>query len=302
MTNESLVEDYGYPYNLQLALDLLPEHVEFEPRLIDTLVQILDAVAELNKELPYHNQEHAVHVMRRSFVVYRSLHESLPEEFDDRSYELLAIAAASHDIFQHFTNPGENERLSAQAAVSFMFDYTSEECTRVYEAIVATSVSRSEEGTIQQCFLQEGSRDPLKFVLATADINGIALEGVPRMLEDAVHLYLEFNKIPTDASFIAHSKEIGAFLTSQAAFLKDRLNAVTNDIEYYWPMSVDPQQNEVVNKVMAELFKPSTAALSLAHILELPGIFESITHVISQNARTVRELPELLKAHLKPAH
>lgn len=282
-------------FSLQDVLEYLPEDVEFSEQTQESLGLILEAVKQNNGHRPYHNEHHALVVMKRSFCMWQALSQVLPDVFTNEGYELLAIAAASHDLFQDFKAPGLNETQSALAAAEYMGNsYTEEQKLRVLDAIIATTVERTEEGVIRQCELRAGTNDPLKFVLANADINGIALEGTQRMLEDATKLFMEVNTLPPDTSFSQNSSAFAQFLKGQASFLRSRLAAMNGDIEYYFPHHQNSGQHEIVASTMEELMAPAIPALRLAQLLEIPDKAEECVALASQAVGRVVELPTKL--------
>lgn len=291
---EPLHNSYEVERLLNEAYQELPEHIDFTTETKEQLAQILNEVADLNAHRAYHNHIHAVHVMKRSFIIWRELQNVLPDIFTNDAYELLAIAACGHDKYQQFTQPGKNERQSAVDSVHHMQNsHTILEQTRVFEATCTTQVMRDAEGVIVQQFMKTGSRDPLKFVLAVADINGVALEGVPRMVEDAVNLYIEFNDLDISASLWGHSRDLGKFLQAQASFLRSRLEALSEDIDYYFPPS-SGLVNQSVKQVMTTLFQSSKHTLAVAEYLELPGCTEAIMEHLNKTVVYIKYLPASL--------
>ncbi len=276
---------------LEDALQELPERVVFEVEVRARLDRILEEVASNNADKPYHNQEHAATVMQRSFRIWRSLQEIASEQFDDRGYELLAFAAAGHDLFQDYKTPGENELRSAEAVVLFMDGlYDEHDKERVYDAVIATTVRRSvETGVIEQLYLKDGSRDPLKFVLSVADTNGIALEGPRRMVNDAVKLFMEFNGVSGEASFLENSKELGKFLMLQAGFLGARLESLPEELAYFFPGDDSQRTNAHIVKKMEELLYPGVAAFSVAQALQVPARIETFVQVLSSQPLAVKD-------------
>ncbi len=247
--------------------------------------------------LSYHGPTHSLDVLRRNFIIWRECHKQIPEKFPLKDLGLLAILGPGHDHEQLETIPGRNEQVSytntAKAMDTRRRVYTHEDKMRIQGATLVTRVTRNEDGQILQTYLREGERDPLKLTTAYADINGIAMEGVDRMLKDATNLFMEIFGIKRSAEIALHLDQYVDFLGSQAFFLNTRLEALPGDVAYYFPESEDAVK---VAFVMAELFKPKDLAFKVAEFMQKSGICRVVLQNMSLGKlETVNSLVEHLE-------
>lgn len=226
--------------------------------------------------LHYHNADHSVDVCRRAVRLTNILYPYIKPEYRENIYDLAIIAGATHDSEQ-LLGPGLNERASAEdaaarvAALGNVAINTQLFKRRLTRGIMATVVDRKPSGELVQTNLQRNAPDPIKFIMAFADINGIAMEGDKRMVRDATHLCHEFITDPT-------TEQLYDFLISQAGFLRERLNdgRIKSDLGYYFPDQVEP-----VYKDMRKAFhKNIISAYGLAKMLgQTPELSASIAGV-----------------------
>lgn len=248
-------------YYHEQILALLEEFpsAEVSERAIELSITLLEEVkakyGDENSEnyKPYHNDEHALKVIRRAWRLWEIIRTELPGRFDEKGFELLLIAGAGHDIVWNSDTPdGEDEQESAEVVAKHMRDagYEEEDILRVTSAILATTVERAEDGTIIQSKIREGNKDLLKFVLATADVDGIAMEGAPTMLGDAFNLFLEsiINKPGNTSSRL---KTLYGFLKYQTKYLQDREKARPGDLRHYF----SKEEIAIINEVYRAQFK-----------------------------------------------
>lgn len=185
---------------------------------------------------PYHDDEHPLDVLGRDWKILTILQSMLPERFDNSIYGRSMLPALGHDIFNDpEASPGENERRSAEFVRHLMLlvGYSSSDAECGYEMVEGTAVRRDDNGTIIQNNIRQGSKDPLKWALANADINGMPMEGIPTMVSNAFDLYLEFTKTPIK-ELMHHPAGAAKFFQTQAKFLHDRLAIIDEDMSYYF--------------------------------------------------------------------
>lgn len=185
----------------------------------------------------YHNDQHALNsVLRRGWRLLNLLQETFPEKFSNKDYGLMLFGALGHDIVHGTGGPiGEDERQSGIETTPYMrrAGYGGADCSRVQDMIDATRVAVDAKGSIVQTNIRSGSKDPLKLVLATADINGIAMEGIPTMINDAFNLYMEIYG-QTVKDMLKDPRKVIDFFFTQAKFLDDRLKALDGDFAFYF--------------------------------------------------------------------
>ena len=225
-----------------LAKQVEPSGLEISEAARSVAVQALAEVdnrygEKSAKTLEYHNAPHAIDVIRRGIRLSNVLMPYIPGHHRKSMFDLAAIGGAIHD-FERGIGDGYNEKLSAEYGEQLIHSsgYSREINTkkfirRLREGVHATQVKREENGKIIQVNLRQGSHDPFKFILASADINGIAMEGPKRMVRDAVNLCYEMNDGKPTA------EQLYEFIAFQPKFLKDRLHKedqILPDIEYYF--------------------------------------------------------------------
>ncbi len=279
--------------------------LELPQRSVDLAAQLLEQMyqshGDPNSETykPYHNDQHALNVIRRSFRLWQLLGEELPEKIDLEGYELLLIAGAGHDLVVHSGKQhGYDEDESARLTAEFMGSagYNDMQIARVVDAIKATTVVRDEEGNIIQDSIRSGSKDPLRLVLATADINGTTMEGIPTLVEDAVNLHAEIvGALPEDLS--EANTGIAHFLFSQAQFVDGRLRAIQGDLDYYFL----PEEVAKIKKAYEREFTGATRdVISLSKtLISFPEMAISTVEKVTTSLGSTALLP--LKKALKSA-
>ncbi|MEX2014843.1 MAG: hypothetical protein WD885_02815, partial [Candidatus Saccharimonadales bacterium] len=124
---------------------------------------------------------------------------------------------------------------------------------RARRGVVATEYEIDEQGIIHQVNLGRGEPepdedpDPLEFIVAFADINGIAMEGEKRMSEDVARLYIEKcqqeGEEPTEEG-------LQDFVNYQPVFIKSQLDdeRMKPIIAYYFH-HIEPAGQEKDNPV-----------------------------------------------------
>lgn len=170
------------------------EELELERSLITDIaiekLGVLEASARPGEEYFYHSIEHTVGVRRRARIIGEAF------ELSPRELLLVDIAAAFHDVVQHWTftnteltgpvmrkrSAGRNEVASAQCAVEAMHVaptpviYSAEEVGLVASAIMATIPEWCDKyQSVRQPFLNRGSHAIVRAV-AYADLGEAAME------------------------------------------------------------------------------------------------------------------------------
>lgn len=240
---ETLGHEPTPPNYRERILEILQEfEVKVPERAIRVACELLEKMykehGDPNSESykPYHNDLHALNVIRRSLRLWKLWKEIVPDDIDEEGFELLLIAGAGHDLVVHSgKDVGYDERESGYIIAAYMNEagYSKEQIERVFEAVVATTVVRDENGHIIQTFILEGKKDPLKLALATADTNGTTMDGTDAMAEDVVNLYAESEgKLPDSRVKIARG--VTAFFQAQLQFVNDRIEMLKEDLEYYF--------------------------------------------------------------------
>lgn len=140
---------------------------------------------------PYHNATHADDVAAAAERIGREL-QLYGKLTTDRDVQLLRLAAVFHDHEQDLGG-GENERVSAEAAVRAMEEYpeifSSEDRAKVRDGILSTTVGFDDEGRMYQKVVNPS--DPFQCAVADADLSSLGQDiGVDR----ALMLNLEFQQ------------------------------------------------------------------------------------------------------------
>ena len=190
----------------------------------------------------YHNAQHALDVLKRAWNQLRLFKEEFPDKFTDHDYRLLFFAALGHDSI-HGTGGaiGVDEEQSAQWTVAHMrrLGFDEADCGRVREAIIATTVETHEEdGAIVQTYIRDGSDDPLKFIMAYADINGMLMGGIPVFANDSLNLHLELQR-KTASDIKTDKSSLQAFFGTQLKFVDTRLQELDKDYAFYFKNDAD---------------------------------------------------------------
>ncbi len=282
--------------NLEKEVGSLKRQIEFTeysicPQTEIIAIDILEAVdARFGDNsvhpLEYHNAQHAVDVVRRGIRLANALMPDIEPKYQRNIYDLIFIGGASHD-YEVLTGSGQNEVLSADFADQTVRSHgynpeinNKRFLKRLRSGIRATQVSRDTDGKIEQVNIRKGERDPFKFILATADINGIAMDGPKRMVSDAVNLCYELSEqAPTP-------DELYEFILFQQKFLRDRLHddQTKPDIAYYF----GDKAEEVYQLASKEFSSTIKKTYSIACGLSDNPI---IHKVINENLKAVSTLP-----------
>ena len=202
--------------------------------------------------LSYHNAQHGLDHIARQQRLTNMLYPFMSPYYRRGIYDLNYVVGATHDV-ERDGQSVQNE----QASVAFGTELLTQSgdkllasarfLSRFDLAVMTTVVEFDENMRMTQPNLRTGSRDPIKFITAFADVNGIAMEGSATMLRDAINLAVEMNP---DAG----PKEIFDFLCGQAKYLRERLNddQIKPDIAYFFPNHKDE-----VYAVMRKAFRPN---------------------------------------------
>lgn len=238
--------------------------------------------------LPYHNHIHSLDVLKRA-VTIAAIHQKIaPDRIDDRTIALTMIAASGHDNDQHVVAENEtDEQISARTIRDQMLKrgYPPHEAERVYDGIIATTADRS-NGHVTQPKVREGSRDPLKLIVAMADIQSTTMEGSMRMLVDVPKLYFESTP-PTSNTLHGHIVGLTKFLLSQYSFVSDRIDSVAGDLRHYY----DEPTAELIANQHREAFR--SHGLSAIHTAK--HIHERAEHVQNELSKRIEEIPRTPK-------
>ena len=237
IATRTLVERIDDHRNTLLELEsILPEGIEISDSArnfaISTSADIYQRYGNPTSPeyLAYHNDQHAIDVIRRGWQLLTIAYETLPERVAPRDFELLLIAAASHDYEQQQEEFGENERASARHAVQYMgqsSEYNSGDILDVYHAIIATTI-HTENGSLDQKELRSPrTKSLVPLALAMADINGIWIEGSETMVKNIIHLASERIKSCGQGS---ETSALVNLAQEQVGFLHERLKFAPLDL------------------------------------------------------------------------
>lgn len=230
----------------------------------------LDAIEERYGEksgnyLAHHSAQHGVDVMRRGLHLTRILAPYIADEYMQDLPDLVVMCGSWHDYEQQ-KGPHNNEVASSEG-LRAVIDNSSEKPwkdvelvkKRAHEGVMATEVAHQKSGEIVQVNLPNGEADPLKYIMAFADINGIAMEGEERMITDSTNLCKEIYG-PN-----LNEQTLSDFLAMQKKFLDSRLNdrRIKSDLTYYF---LDDM--EKIYKVLREEFEgKASEATILARLM-----------------------------------
>lgn len=261
-----------------------PPEIEVDPASRSIAITALGEVDRRYGEgsehpLEFHNVPHSLDVMDRTVRLLNLLYEFIPAEYKPRIYDLGIKVSAAHDVEQSL-GPGANE----QASVAYMINQIEEtgsnpintrwHKSRAELGSLATQVAFADNGEIVQVNLGEGEPDPFAFIVAFADINGIAMDGDRRMIRDATNLCFELNGGNPGV------EKIYEFLLTQAVFLKSRLNdhQMKPLIEYYFP----ERAGEVYEAMHDTYHKNIISAYELARkFRENPKLYSTVDKVMT---------------------
>jgi hypothetical protein len=212
-----------------------PEGLEIHPTVHSLATIALHSVEVKYGEhsenpLPLHNAEHALDVTERAIELTNLLYDYIPEEYQEDIYELVLLVGVAHD-WKQLQGTGVNEEASADYLIGLIEQTgdsrfnTERFKQRARAGIMATEYEVDEKtGVINQINLlkdepyEKGKPDPLKFIMAFADINAIAMKGPEEMYENAVKLFFERNlEEPTEEA-------LREMLDYQQLFIKSQLN------------------------------------------------------------------------------
>lgn len=238
--------------------------------------------------LAYHNHVHSFDVADRALQIGALHHEIAPDRVDTRTIVLAMIAGSGHDYYQRAaTSDMTDEALSAQAIADRMRErgYPGEEVERVYQAIVATTADHA-DGHVQQTHVRTGDRDPLKLILAMADIQSMTMEGSRRMLIDVPKLYFEITP-PTSEAPHRHIIGLTKFLLSQYSFISDRIDSIPDDLLYYY----NEETAEAITAKHREVFR--SHGLSAIHTAK--HIREHAEQIQNELADHINDIPRTPK-------
>ena len=265
--------------NFEGAVDQLIERIEPDGYEFNKTARSLATIALHDVELrygensdaplPQHNAEHALDVAGRAIDLTNLIYEFIPEKYQDKIYELALLIGVSHDWEQLLGN-GLNETASAEYLIELIEKSNDKEINndwfkgRAYRGVMATEFEIDEEGIINQVNLGRGEPepdevpDPLEFIIAFADINGIAMEGEGRMSDDVARLFIEKcqqeDKKPTEEG-------LKGFVNYQPKFIKSQLDdeRMKPIIAHYFSHlePANQEKNNPVYKAMRKKYNPN---------------------------------------------
>lgn len=287
-------EQYEKPnFSEKLRNDLreyTPEIV-VTPKDFDFICAVLDEMHDKYGDsasenyLVYHNDIHAYDVVHRVVVLSNTFRENAPDAFDDHSITLALIAAAGHDIIQkQATERATDEDLSAEYMRQVMIErgYSELDANRVAHAIIATTAEKSASG-VHQTRVREGEPDPIKLIVAMADIQATTMEGTDRMLIDVARLYFEINP-PSSCSVSEHINGLSAFMLGQINFIGDRLDSIPGDLRYYFSEHT-AQAIEVSNRIAFR-----NKGLSVIHTAR--DVHKEASKLVESLSKNIKSIPE----------
>jgi hypothetical protein len=261
----------------------------FAPETLELAVIQLERIndrygPDSDTPLEYHDAPHSIAVPRRFVRLGNILFPYMKPAHQSRFFDGGIIVGTHHDDEQGL-GPIENELASAAHTVRKIEEAdgvlnTKAFKKRVTDGTEATAVRMDDNGKLIQINLRRGSHDPLKFNIAFADINGIAMEGEERMVLDATDLYHELTPVERQSD-----EGQVAFYESQVKFLRQRLNdgQIKGDIAYYFPDDV-----EAVYKAMRKEFHRNIrSAHGIALLLsQRPELSDSIKDALRRVDRS----------------
>lgn len=231
--------------------------------------------------LAYHNASHSFDAARRGIQLLRVHSEIAPDLFEmSRAPSLIVATLLLHDIYQ-LEGSGENERLSADFAARLLSRYGFRE-DEVYlnKDMIMATVTEIDSGRLRQPMLAHTvSHNPLCLIAATADINAIAMEGLPRLIRDSISLAAEHEHVSPARAIVEDPKAIAAMLGSQLAFFGSGLDAVAADLRLYYDESTALEIQKRYKKDFGSL---GSEAIRAASILSKVPI--QISEVIKSDA------------------
>ena len=246
----------------------------------------------------YHNDMHGKSVIRNAWQILTIIREVAPEKVGLRDFEIAGIAAAGHDYYQDFTEYGRNELESARIVDYEMeaMGYAAEDRRRAVNAITATIVS-VEDGKVQQVHVRSNpDKDPVVLAVATGDVNGIAINGIPAMARDVLNLVAERQHTrPLD---LRDPTAVVRELRNQVVFLGNRLDVVEPDLAAYF----SPDEVKEIRKLYNKKFgKVGSEAIRVASKMAkfYPAAADVVNQMMSGQAQTAIEMTEALTRGLR---
>jgi hypothetical protein len=258
-----------------LAASIEPEGYELSPTVRSIAAIALRDIEvrygeESDEPLPQHNATHAIDVAGRAIQLTNLLYDFVPEESRENIYELALLVGITHD-WEQFEGNGKNERASANYLIGLIEQYgdeninTDEFKQRARSGTMATEYEIDDKGIINQINLGKGKPepddepDPFEFIIAFADINGIAMEGPDRMSEDMTRLFFERSRGGEPSK-----DDLEKLIAYQPTFIKSQLNdhRIKPYIAYYFS-HLEPENEGIDNPVyskMREAYNPNIKA------------------------------------------
>lgn len=197
-----------------------------------------------------HDGPHSLDVARRDIELTNLLYRFIRPEHRKNIYNYGMLVATTHD-WEQLLGYGANERASVDYLIDRVAQSREPELntpgahSRLSAASLATTVEFRENGEIVQVNLRTGEPDPLTYIAGFVDINGIAMEGWRRLLNDGSRHGRE--KFGPNMILTQHYE----FMATQRRFMRKRLNdhRIQEDIAYHFP-----DHAEQVYQVMRQAF------------------------------------------------
>ena len=247
------------------AMDLLKKRYEGQP--------------EEENNLPFHNSEHTLGVIRRTEKILKAIQAADQNLVNSHDLEIGRLASAFHDTVQEWEKntindgnfekvlrkrfAGNNETASSNEAVAFMvraneneFVFSDNDKKTVQRAINATVPGWDMENkTIKQPNLQDNN-SLVERAVALADLATAGMDGPEKFVKEGKALFREENldileavrsgeDIPKDKQE-SFKKRILGYLKSQANFAKGRQARLEEEIQ--------PIRHEEAREAVAKLF------------------------------------------------
>lgn len=313
-TQESIMEmpDYRARLEAMATEESLPEDTisdedfDFAAKLLEETWQ-----AHGNPDKPsykhYHNGEHPLDVIGRSWKIWKVCREVLPRQFGKEGFKHAMFAGAIHERFKTAGSTGVDEKQSAEWGWSKMqaAGYSLNACRQVSDAVIATTAIKV-NGSVVQPLLRQGSRDPLKWTVALADTGGVFMEGVSALGDNSLDLYLEDNDIAVENALEScDPDEIVKSLQYEDRYMRERMAAFREDLRYYFPDEEDRRllieasqafaapaaDSRRVSKLLAE----STALTRKIVLASLAPAREATTHGLGRISTAKNHITTQLK-------
>ncbi len=183
----------------------------------------------------YHNDEHAFEVLDRGTAWLKRFQEQFGVTFKNEDYEIIAIAAAYHDIVIGAKDEStSDESLSAQVAVDVMrespIQFGAKMRRRVRRAIESTTVEYR-DGNVFQTEVLKGKPDFTAVAIALADSSAVLTEDEDKIIEHVSKLAMEHIPANSDDTLVI-TDSVMKILENEEKFVDQRLQDFQKYIEF----------------------------------------------------------------------